>query len=110
MGWHRHRPDRHSGAHHPASTPASDHNHRLAWTLRTEHGEIGLTQYAGLVARRIVAHRAPGQQVLRGGRIGLIRFGSRVDVVLPPGITPTVAVGRRLRGGATMIASLPEGR
>jgi len=62
------------------------------------------------VARRIVAHRAPGQRVLRGGRIGLIRFGSRVDVVLPPGITPAVAVGRRLHGGATVIASLPEGR
>lgn len=101
---------RRSGGYRPASTPASDHNHQLAWTLRTEWGEVGLTQYAGLVARRIVAHRGPGHRVARGERIGLIRFGSRVDVTLPPGITPCVVAGHRLRAGASVIASLPGTR
>jgi phosphatidylserine decarboxylase len=101
---------RHSGGNHAAWSPDSDHNHRLAWTLSTEWGEVGLTQYAGLVARRIVAHCGPGSRVSRGERIGLIRFGSRVDVVLPPGSTPSVVAGRRLRAGESVIASLPDPR
>lgn len=94
---------RRSGRHHRASTPASDHNHRLEWELGTDSGPAQLTQYAGLLARRIVAYPSAGDRVARGERIGLIRFGSRVDLTLPTGWRPTVEVGVRLRGGATVV-------
>lgn len=94
---------RRRGRHHRAGTPASAHNHRVEWILATRHGPGGLTQYAGLVARRIVTYRGPGERIGRGERVGLIRFGSRVDVLLPQGVSPAVPPGARLRAGATVI-------
>ena len=94
---------RRTGRHHRAGTAASDHNHRLEWTLETPLGPGGLTQYAGLLARRIVAYQRPGDRVVRGQRVGLIRFGSRVDVVLPVGWRPSVGVGSRVRAGVSVI-------
>ncbi len=98
-----HRP----GDHRRASSGAADANERLRWTLDTEYGVVVLTQYAGLVARRIVAYREPGAVLRRGDRIGLIRFGSRVDVTLPHGVSALVQPGQRLRAGASVIAE-PE--
>jgi phosphatidylserine decarboxylase len=64
-------------------------------------------QIAGMIARRIVCRVGPGDSVRRGERIGLIRFGSRVDVFLPPGCAVLVRRGQRVRGVASAIARMP---
>jgi phosphatidylserine decarboxylase len=96
--------ERHRGGHLPAFDKDSERNERLRWTLDTAHGELEIVQIAGVLARRIVAYRVPEDRLRRGERIGLIRFGSRVDVILPPGLTPSVAVGDRLRAGESSLA------
>ena len=83
---------------------ASSDNAQAAVTVRTPRGDVRFVQITGLIARRIVCHLAPGARVERGERYGLIRFGSRVDVYLPPAAEPAVRVGDRLRGGADVIA------
>jgi len=83
---------------------ASSDNAQAAVTVRTPRGDVRFVQVAGLVARRIICRLAPGDRVGRGERYGLIRFGSRVDLHLPPGAEPAVRVGDRLRGGADVIA------
>jgi phosphatidylserine decarboxylase len=98
----RHR----AGTHRPAFHTSSHTNERLDWLLATPVGEVALTQFAGTLARRIVAHRRVGDTIRRGDRIGLIRFGSRVDVLLPAGMPPLVAVGQRVVGGVTELAAL----
>ncbi len=67
---------------------------------------IGFTQIAGLVARRIVGFVKPGDMVASGQRIGLIRFGSRVDVYLPDDVTPQVVLGQRTLAGETVIGRI----
>lgn len=69
-------------------------------------GKVALKQIAGLVARRIVFDHRPGDRVARGQRIGLIRYGSRVDVFLPAAATILVAAGDRVRAGESVIADL----
>ena len=64
-------------------------------------------QIAGLIARRVVSWKKPGEQVLRGERIGLVRFGSRVDVWLPKGADILVRVGENVKGGSSRIARWP---
>lgn len=97
------------GSHRAASSDSAHLNERMEWRLDTEHGELVLIQYAGAVARRIVAHKRSGD-VLRGGEaIGLIRFGSRVDVVLPAGLRTAVGEGQRTFGGATVLARPADG-
>lgn len=93
------------GSHLPAFDKDSERNERLRWSLDTVHGELEIVQIAGALARRIVAYRTPGDRVRRGERIGLIRFGSRVDVILPPGVTPAVALRDRLRAGESRLAA-----
>ena len=84
---------------------APDVNERcLIDVQRSEGGTARFTLIAGLVARRIVTRVAPGQSVAAGDRIGLIRFGSRVDVDLPAGVTPCVQVGQRVCAGETVLA------
>lgn len=84
---------------------ASDDNERMALRLATDMGaDIAVVQIAGLVARRIVCKAAPGQQVIAGERFGLIRFGSRTDLYLPPSWSPLVLVGQRAVGGETVLA------
>jgi phosphatidylserine decarboxylase len=79
-------------------------------TLETAAGErVRVVQITGLVARRIVCQPQPGQWLERGVRYGLIRFGSRTDVVLPPGSEALVRVGERVSGGSSVIARLPGG-
>jgi phosphatidylserine decarboxylase len=84
---------------------ASEHNERLALRLAPPDGpEIGCVLIAGLVARRIVCPLGVGQLVGAGERIGIIRFGSRVDVYLPSDYVPLVAIGQRMVSGETVLA------
>jgi phosphatidylserine decarboxylase len=86
---------------------ASEDNERRALVIETSGGNsIGVVQIAGLVARRIVTFSEAGDSVGVGQRFGLIRFGSRVDVYLPPGKGPLVSVGQRAIGGETVLADL----
>ena len=86
---------------------ASEDNERQALTIEMPDGsKLGVVQIAGLVARRIVKFVKPGDQLLAGQRFGLIRFGSRVDVYLPPGHNALVAVGQRAIAGETVLADL----
>jgi len=86
---------------------ASDENERQHIVVEGRDGRrIGFTQIAGLVARRIVPFVKPGDMVATGQRIGLIRFGSRVDVFLPDDIVCQVALGQRSIAGETVIGRL----
>ena len=86
---------------------ASEDNERQAFTLEMADGvRLGTMQIAGLVARRIVKFVSEGDPLLAGQRFGLIRFGSRVDVYLPPGRGALVAVGQRAIAGETVLADL----
>ena len=85
-------------------------NVRLDLTLETAGGtRIRFAQITGLIARRIVCHVRVGDWLEKGARYGMIRFGSRTDVVLPLGSQPRVAKGERVRGGSTVLAELPGG-
>lgn len=84
---------------------ASEENERQHFVVEGHDGvKVGFTQIAGLVARRIIAFAKTGDIVGAGQRIGLIRFGSRVDVYLPEGFAPQVALGQRAIAGETVIA------
>jgi phosphatidylserine decarboxylase len=84
---------------------ASRQNERMAIRLAPPEGpEIAFVQVAGLVARRIVCDLREGREVSVGQRIGIIRFGSRVDIYCPPPYVPLVIVGQRMIGGETVIA------
>jgi phosphatidylserine decarboxylase len=86
---------------------ASEENERRALVIETDTGEkVGAVLIAGLIARRIVTFVGEGASVARGERIGLIRFGSRVDVYLPAGVRPVVVVGQTAIGGETVLAEL----
>ena len=85
---------------------ASSENEQASLTLATAEGPVVVRQIAGLVARRIVTYPREGDSLVRGERIGLIRFGSRVDLFLPTDWTVTVGVGDRVRGGETPVASI----
>jgi phosphatidylserine decarboxylase len=86
---------------------ASDDNERNCLLIKTAGGaEIGVVQIAGLVARRIVPFVKEGTSVGAGERIGMIRFGSRVDVYLPEGVRPLAAEGQTAIAGETVIADL----
>ena len=86
---------------------ASEENERRALVIEIPSGpEIGVVQIAGLVARRIVTFSGEGDTVSAGQRFGLIRFGSRVDVFLPPGKGALVSIGQRVIGGETVLADL----
>jgi phosphatidylserine decarboxylase len=90
---------------------ASIHNERMAIRVRPEgvagpEQDLVVVQIAGLVARRIVCELAQGQQVQRGARFGMIRFGSRLDVYLPPGAQLKIAPGTITVAGETVLAEL----
>src|ERR1017187_1384047 len=93
-----------------AMNPASaDRNEQNAVTVQGEGIEVTFKQIAGLLARRIVFNFGEGDTVERGQRVGLIKFGSRVDVVLPVEAALRVKVGQRVMGGATVLAAMPQG-
>jgi phosphatidylserine decarboxylase len=84
---------------------ASEHNERLAIRIApSEDPDIAFVLVAGLVARRIVCNLYDGQQIATGQRVGIIRFGSRVDIYLPPPYVPMVVAGQRMVGGETVLA------
>ena len=86
---------------------ASEENERRVMIIQKPDGtEIGVVQIAGLVARRIVPFVHEGDNLGVGERVGLIRFGSRVDVYLPPGKHALVAVGQLANAGETVLADL----
>jgi phosphatidylserine decarboxylase len=88
---------------------ASSDNERNALVLRMDDGtELSCVQIAGLIARRILCYVKPGDRLTRGQRYGFIRFGSRVDVYLPPGAKPKVAIGDKVKAASTVIAELPR--
>ena len=83
---------------------ASAENERNGLVIDSPHGPVAAVQIAGLVARRIVCWAETGGNIGMGERFGLIRFGSRVDVYLPAGATPRVAVGQTAIAGETVLA------
>jgi len=85
---------------------ASEHNERVRLELAGPRGRLEMTLVAGLVARRIVLWASAGQVLRRGERVGLIRFGSRVDVSLPEDSVIAVRVGQRVRAGVSVIARI----
>jgi phosphatidylserine decarboxylase len=86
---------------------ASDDNERQHLLIERPDGiAIGFTQIAGLLARRIMPFVKPGDIVATGQRIGLIRFGSRVDVYLPAGTDPKVVLGQTVIAGETILAEI----
>lgn len=88
---------------------ASRRNEQTRVRINGDRGTVVLVQVAGLVARRIVCRIEAGQTVAAGQRIGLIRFGSRVDLLIPPSWSPTVREGDRVRGGLTVVARTDSG-
>ena len=86
---------------------ASEANERCTVALEGEAGRVAVTQIAGVVARRIVCRVRPGDTLEAGERYGLIRFGSRTDVVMPRGARIQVALGDHMRGGESVMAVLP---
>jgi phosphatidylserine decarboxylase len=90
---------------------ASVYNERMAIRVRPEsatgqHSDLAVVQIAGLVARRIVCELAQGQSVRRGMRFGMIRFGSRLDVYLPPGAHVVAQAGTKIVAGQTILAQM----
>jgi phosphatidylserine decarboxylase len=84
---------------------ASEHNERLAIRIAPPEGpDIAFVLVAGLVARRIVCNLYGGQHIATGQRVGIIRFGSRVDIYCPPPYVPMVVAGQRMVGGETVLA------
>jgi phosphatidylserine decarboxylase len=97
-----------------AMNPASaERNEQNSVTVRGQGKDAGFEvtfkQIAGLLARRIVFNGREGEAVERGQRVGLIKFGSRVDVVLPAAAALQVKVGERVKGGASVLAIMPQG-
>ena len=88
---------------------ASSDNERNALVIRMGDGrDISCVQVAGLIARRILCYVHEGERLERGQRYGFIRFGSRVDVYLPPGSVPKVAIGDIVKASSTVLAELPR--
>lgn len=91
---------------------ASIENERNALVIRHAHSQSEITciQIAGLIARRIICHVGQGSAVIRGGRFGFIRFGSRVDVYLPMDAQITTMVGDKVHAALNVIAQFPQSR
>jgi phosphatidylserine decarboxylase len=83
---------------------ASTENERNALWIRTERGDVTFVQIAGLIARRILCYVRTGDVLARGQRYGFIRFGSRVDVYLPPDARTEVSIGQKVKAARTILA------
>src|SRR5579863_250718 len=88
---------------------SADRNEQNVVTVKGEGIEVTFKQIAGLLARRIVFSPRQGDHVERGQRVGLIKFGSRVDVLLPANAALKVRVGERVKGGASVLAQMKAG-
>jgi len=101
------RVDYHSGEFLPAfDDKASLRNEQNSVLLEDQGGRVAFKQIAGLIARRIVFRKRVGDAVARGERVGLIKFGSRVDVFVPAGARLGVAHGEHVTGGVSVLAEL----
>ena len=89
------------------SAQASFQNEQNVFTIATESGELVVKQIAGWIARRVVSWKNPGDFVARGERIGLVRFGSRVDLWVPGDSEILVKVGETVKGGSSILARWP---
>lgn len=98
-----------SGGHAPAYDAKASRNERLETVLVTAHGTIAIAQVAGVFARRIVPYVREGDRIKKGQRIGMIRFGSRVELTLPEGVRLVVGPGVKVRAGETTVAEVPDG-
>ena len=96
------------GGYIPAFNKDSDVNERNHVVMKTATGTLELTQIAGVLTRRIVSYISEGSQLKRGERIGMIRFGSRVDVTIPEGYVFTVKLNDSIKAGETIIAVKKE--
>lgn len=100
------------GRHGHAKSPQAATQNALVRTYFQQPGDsqlrFSVCQITGLVARRIVTDLEPGLEVTRGARFGMIKFGSRTELVLPNSFTAKVAVGSRVKGGETAVAILPN--
>jgi phosphatidylserine decarboxylase len=83
---------------------AGSENERQDLVIESAHGLIRSAQIAGILARRIICRPQVGDTLKQGDRIGMIRFGSRAEVIVPVGFEPTVTVGERVKGGETILA------
>lgn len=93
-------------AMNPASAEKNEHNRAV---LQSDEGySVSFTQISGLLARRIVFRPSPGSRLQRGQRVGLIKFGSRVDVLLPGNAELHVKKGDHVKGGSSILASIPS--
>jgi phosphatidylserine decarboxylase len=101
----RYRKGEYLNAMNPAS---ADRNEQNEVTVRGEGIEVTFKQIAGLLARRIVFNLREGDRVERGQRVGLIKFGSRVDTVVPAEAALRVKVGERVKGGWSVLAEMPK--
>jgi phosphatidylserine decarboxylase len=86
---------------------ASVQNENIAMTMSTKYGTVLVRQIAGFIARRAVCRVAPGEALRRGGRYGVIKFSSRVDIFLPPTTIPKVRLGERVTAGETILGYIP---
>jgi len=84
---------------------ASIENEQNVFTVEGEQGRIVVKQIAGILARRIVFWKRPGDALARGERVGLIKFGSRVDVLMAPDVTLSINVGDRVRAGSSILGT-----
>lgn len=101
----RYRKGEYLNAMNPQCAERNEQN--LAVVDCTEGYSVTFVQIAGLLARRIVFTKKPGDRLERGERVGLIKFGSRTDVLLPGNAEPLVRIGDRVRGGASVLARIP---
>lgn len=98
------------GKHVPAFNKDSERNERVIMRLKTDLGDVKVVQIAGAVARRIVPYADGGDHVHKGDKLGLIRIGSRFDVIIPVGrVRWTVETGQRVLAGTSRIAKVVEG-
>jgi phosphatidylserine decarboxylase len=86
---------------------ASVENEQNVFTLEGEQGRVVVKQIAGILARRIVFWKRPGDTLARGERVGLIKFGSRVDVLMEPDVALRIKVGEHVRAGSSILGTSP---
>ena len=98
-----------AGKNHPAYTPeASYENDQIIMGLDTSAGKILVKQISGILARKCYNYAKLGEQILSGQRYGLIKFGSRVELYLPPGTRVLCLVGDKVKGGITTLAEIAD--
>ena len=97
------------GSYHVAwDARASVENEQNVFTVEGPQGKVVVKQIAGVLARRVVFWKREGERLEKGERVGMIKFGSRVDLLVSPGVKLQVKTGDRVRGGSSIIGISPE--